>query len=96
MKKTLLTAALIATAGAFAVGAATGQDAGTAPAATLAPMPMSDVIAKLAAQGYEVIEIERDGAFYEVEMRDAKGFEVEAYLDVVTGETAPYGDDDDA
>ena len=50
-------------------------------------MPVSDVAAKLEALGYQVLEIEReDGRYYEVEMRDANGLKVEAYLNATTGE----------
>ena len=95
MKKTILAATLVTFGlGAAAVTAAVAQsaDAPSAPAVTW--MPMDDVIAKLEAQGYVVTEIEREGTYYEVEMRDANGFEVEAYLDAVSGEPVPYNDDD--
>jgi hypothetical protein len=87
MKKTLLATTLIAaTALGFAVNAATDGVQSTSPA-PVTWMPVSDLAAKLEAQGYQVLEIEReDGRYYEVEMRDANGLKVEAYLNATTGE----------
>ncbi|HRY23894.1 MAG: PepSY domain-containing protein [Geminicoccaceae bacterium] len=49
--------------------------------------------AKLQGMGYEVREIDREGNCYEVEGRDANGFEVEAYVDPVSGAVVPGEDD---
>ena len=100
MKKTLLATTLIATTvAAFAVSAA--RD-GVHSSSSSPPnwMPVSDIASKLEAQGYQVLEIEReDGRYYEVEMRDANGLKVEAYLDATTGEPltgmSDMDDDDD-
>ena len=96
MKKTLLATTLIAvTATAFAVNAATDGVQTTSPAPTTW-MSVSDVAAKLEAQGYQVLEIEReDGRYYEAKMRDANGLKVEAYLDASTGEPLPMMSDSD-
>ena len=109
MNNTFLATTLIAFATtAFAVNAATDNVQPASPA-TIAWMPVGEVVAKMEAQGYQVLEIEReDGRYYEVEMRDANGFEVEAYLDATTGEplrqisdmddddrVGDYGDKDD-
>jgi uncharacterized membrane protein YkoI len=51
-----------------------------------AGMPASEILAEMEALGYEVVAIERERGVYDLEMRDANGFEVEAYLDVYTGE----------
>lgn len=87
MKKTLLATTLIAaTALGFAVNAATDGVQTTSPA-PVTWMSVSDLATKLEAQGYQVLEIEReDGRYYEVEMRDANGLKVEAYLNATTGE----------
>jgi len=98
MKKTLLATILIATtAVGFAVNAATDVS-NPAASAPVTWMPVADVVAKLESQGYQVLEIEReDGRYYEVEMRDANGLKVEAYLDARTGEplSKKYDTDDD-
>ncbi|MGJ8586242.1 MAG: PepSY domain-containing protein [Marinosulfonomonas sp.] len=100
MKTILLATTLIAAAAtAFAVNAATDTAQPASPA-NIVWMPVGEIVAKMEAQGYQVLEIEReDGRFYEVEMRDANGFEVEAYLDATTGEPlrqmSDMGDDDD-
>ncbi|MBM1558583.1 PepSY domain-containing protein [Sulfitobacter mediterraneus] len=100
MKKILLATTLIAvTATAFAVNAATDTVQPASPT-NIVWMPVGEIVAKMEAQGYQVLEIEReDGRFYEVEMRDANGFEVEAYLDATTGEPlrqmSDMDDDDD-
>ena len=99
MKNTVIATALIATfAGAVTVSAASSQSANPTTAVPVTWMPVGDVVAKLEAQGYEVLEIDReDGRYYEVEMRDANGFEVEAYVDAVTGTPLARGaglDDD--
>ncbi|KCV81115.1 putative signal peptide protein [Actibacterium atlanticum] len=96
MKKTLLATTLIAaTAVGFAVNAAT-DGVQTALPAPVTWMPVSDLAAKLEAQGYQVLEIEReDGRYYEVEMIDGGGLKVEAYLDATNGEPIQIMDDDD-
>lgn len=96
MKKTLLATTLIAaTAVGFAVNAAT-DGVQTASPAPVTWMSVSDLAAKLEAQGYQVLEIEReDGRYYEVEMIDGNGLKVETYLDATTGEPIQLMDDDD-
>lgn len=100
MKKILLATTVIAVAAtAFAVNAATDTVQPASPA-NIVWMPVGEIVAKMEAQGYQVLEIEReDGRFYEVEMRDANGFEVETYLDATIGEPlrqmSDMGDDDD-
>jgi uncharacterized membrane protein YkoI len=49
-------------------------------------MPASAVARKLEGQGYTVRGIERDDGAYEVEVTDADGMRLEAYLDPRTGE----------
>ncbi len=49
--------------------------------------------AKLEGMGYEVREIDREHNCYEVEGRDANGFEVEAYIDPVSGAVVPDEND---
>ena len=95
MKKIILAATLVTFGvGAAAVSTAIAQTDDASSAVSVTSMLMADVIAKLEAQGYKVTEIEREGAYYEVEMRDANGFEVEAYVDAATGEPVPYDDDE--
>lgn len=96
MKKTLLATSIIAIAAtAVVVNAATDKIAAPAPA-SVTWMPVAELVTKLETQGYQVLEIEReDGRYYEVDMRDANGFKVEAYLDPATGEPLAYKPDDD-
>mgnify|MGYP006283915053 CR=1 FL=1 len=56
-------------------------------------MPASAVARKLEDQGYTVREIERDDGAYEVEVTDADGMRMEAYLDPRTGEVLRQEDD---
>lgn len=58
-------------------------------------MSIADLSAKLESQGYRIDEIEAEHGAYEVEMTDAKGMQVEAYLDPVTGEPIRKGREDD-
>ncbi|MBO9448264.1 MULTISPECIES: PepSY domain-containing protein [unclassified Ruegeria] len=94
MKVILFAATLLtATAAAFAVNAATDTVTSASPE-TVTWMPVGEVAAKLEAQGYQILEIERDDdRYYEVEMRDVYGYEVEAYLDAATGEPVPHMSD---
>lgn len=56
-------------------------------------MSVSDVAQKLEGLGYTVREIDRERDVYEVEVTDANGLRLEAYLDPRTGEIV--GQDDD-
>jgi hypothetical protein len=95
MKQSILFSASLATAvGLFALGA-------SAQAQTQVQTQMQDrmsigqIATQLEAQGYKVLEIELERGRYDVEMIDANGMKVEAYLDAVTGAVLPYRDDDD-
>lgn len=57
-------------------------------------LSMSEIITRLEAQGYQVVEIERERNAYEVEAIDGNGFRMEAYVDPVTGEPMRDHDDD--
>ncbi|MEZ5863315.1 MAG: PepSY domain-containing protein [Geminicoccaceae bacterium] len=48
-------------------------------------MSETELRTRLQGMGYEVREIDREGHCYEVEGRDANGFEVEAHIDPVSG-----------
>lgn len=99
MTRTILFTTALATAvGLFAFGAqASGNE--RARLQDVPPrsewMSIADLSAKLEAQGYTIREIEVEGGVYDVEMTDANGMKVEAYLHPVTGEPLPHGDDDD-
>ncbi|MGI3213011.1 PepSY domain-containing protein [Roseovarius tibetensis] len=93
MKRTILFNVSLATAvGLFALGAS-AQD--QAQAQTQERMSLVQIATMLEDQGYTVLEIELERRRYDVEMIDAKGMRVEAYLDAVTGAVLPYRDDDD-
>lgn len=98
----LFTTSLAAAAGLFALGAE-AQDqqqariqggAQTQVQAQAGIMSIAEVATRLEEQGYLLREIELERGIYEVEMTDANGMRVEAYLDAVTGEVLPYRDDD--
>lgn len=58
-------------------------------------MSVATLTTKLEGQGYRVLEIEReDGRAWEVEMLDAKGMRVKAWLHPETGEVLPGIHDD--
>jgi len=89
MKRTILFSASLATAiGLFALGA-------NAQTQTQERMSIAQVATMLQDQGYKVLEIELERGRYDVEMIDANGMRVEAYLDAITGAVLPYRDDDD-
>ena len=79
MKRTLTVTAAALT---LVAGAAFAQSR-TAPADW---MTLAELAAQVEAQGYTLIEAERDDGVYEVEMTDSQGFRVEAHLDPVTGD----------
>ena len=81
MKRTVLLTAALATAASDDDGR---RFADMPPRAQW--MSIADLAAKLEAQGYTVREIDTDDGVYEVEMTDANGMRVEAYLHPVTGE----------
>ena len=93
MKRTILFSASLATAlGLFALGAS-AQD--QTPAQTQNRMSIAQIATMLEDQGYTVLEIELERGRYDVEMIDAGGMQVEAYLDAATGAVLPYREDDD-
>ncbi|MCC1482401.1 PepSY domain-containing protein [Roseibaca sp. Y0-43] len=94
MKRTILfTSAVAATATLFALGASAQQQMMTTDAPRLS---IAEIATKLESQGYTVLEIELERGRYDVEMIDANGMKVEAYLNPTTGDVLPYrGDDDD-
>ena len=93
MKRTILFTASLATAvGLFALGAS-AQD--QTQVQTQDRMSIAQIATMLEDQGYSVLEIELERGRYDVEMIDANGMRVEAYLDAVTGAVLPYRDDDD-
>ncbi len=99
------TALSLAAAGGLAFAALAGpagasdderRGAAAVPAADW--MSVSALATKLEGQGYRIREIEIDDGYYEVEMVDANGLRVEAYLDPVSGEPVRgerYGERDD-
>ncbi|KRS15679.1 PepSY domain-containing protein [Roseovarius indicus] len=94
---------LAATAIAVAAGlAAAGAQASDDDGARMTNMPpraewmsVAELAQKLEAQGYTVHEIETDDGVYDVEMTNADGMRVEAYLHPVTGEPLPRRGYDD-
>lgn len=85
----LFTAALATAMGLFAIGAQASDDDDTRfenmpPRAEW--MSVSALSQKLESQGYTIQEIDTEYGVYEVEMVDANGMRVEAYLHPVTGE----------
>lgn len=93
MKRTILFTASLATAvGLFALGAS-AQD--QVQVQTQERMSIAQIATMLEDQGYTIREIELERGRYDVEMIDANGMRVEAYLDAVTGAVLPYRDDDD-
>lgn len=94
MTRTILFATSLATAvGLFALGANAQQQ--NAEAQTQQRMSVAQVATMLEQQGYRILEIELERNRYDVEMIDANGMRVEAYLNPVTGAVLPYRDDDD-
>jgi uncharacterized membrane protein YkoI len=94
MTRTIFFATSLATAvGLFALGANAQQQ--NAEAQTQQRMSVAQVATMLEQQGYRILEIELERNRYDVEMIDANGMRVEAYLDPVTGAVLPYRDDDD-
>jgi uncharacterized membrane protein YkoI len=60
-------------------------------------MSVSEVAARLEGQGYTVREIELENRVYEVEVTDADGLRLEAYVDPASGafvDDDRYEDDD--
>lgn len=95
MTRTILfTAALGSAAALFALGAnaQTAQMPQAAPAQQ--QMSIAEIATMLEGQGYTVREIERERRAYEVEIIDANGMRIEAYLDPVTGAVLRGYDDD--
>jgi hypothetical protein len=89
---TLFTASVTTAVGLFALGAS-AQD--QAPAQAQNRMSLVQIATMLEDQGYTVLEVELERGRYDVEMVDANGMRVEAYLDAATGAVLPYRDDDD-
>ncbi|WP_296645037.1 PepSY domain-containing protein [Roseinatronobacter sp.] len=93
MTRTILFSASLATAlGLFALGAS-AQD--QTPAQIQNRISIAQIATMLEDQGYTVLEIELERGRYDVEMIDANGMRVEAYLDAATGAVLPYREDDD-
>jgi uncharacterized membrane protein YkoI len=93
MTRTILFSASLATAlGLFALGAS-AQD--QTPAQTQNRMSIAQIATMLEDQGYTVLEVELERGRYDVEMIDANGMRVEAYLEAATGAVLPYREDDD-
>ena len=101
MKSMIILPAAIAAA--LVAGSAFAQSNGATPPSTQSQqgqqgqgdwMSVSDLVAKLEADGYTIREIDRDDGAYEVEMVDAQGLKVEGQFDRATGEPLPRGWDD--
>ncbi|MDR9394207.1 MAG: PepSY domain-containing protein [Roseovarius sp.] len=58
-------------------------------------MRVAELAQQLEAQGYTIHEIDTEYGVYEVEMTDAQGMRVDAYLDPVTGKPVQRRGDDD-
>lgn len=58
-------------------------------------MSIADLASRLEAEGYKIREIEVEHGVYDVEMFDDKGYKVEGYFDLVTGERVKYRGYDD-
>ena len=96
MTRTILfTASLASAVGLFALGAQAQDQGAPAQAPIQERMSLVQIATMLEGQGYTVREIELERGRYDVEMIDANGMKVEAYLDAVTGQVLPYRDDDD-
>lgn len=97
MTRTILfTAALGSAVALFALGANAQQAApGQGPAPAQQRMTIAEIATMLEGQGYTIREIELERGAYDVEMTDANGMRVEAYLDLVTGAVLRGYDDDD-
>jgi hypothetical protein len=98
MKRTILfTAALATVTGIFAFGAQASDDdrkfGNMPPRAEW--MSVSELAQRLEGKGYRIHEIEVEHGVYDVEMFDANGMRVEAYLHPVTGEPLSRGSYDD-
>ena len=97
MKRILLATAAIALTGTLLVAGARASDddrsGGNLPEAGW--MSVGEIAAKLEGQGYTVREIEIEHGVYDVEMIDANGMRVEAYLDPSSGEPVRHDDDGD-
>lgn len=79
------TALIAVSAALLFTSAASAQVSPTAPRAN-DWMTVSALSTQLEAQGYTILELERDDSVYEVELRDASGIEYEAKLHRTTGE----------
>jgi len=99
MTRTILFTAALATAGGlFALGAQASDDDDRARLADVPPraqwMSVATLAAQLEAQGYAIHEIDTERDAYEVDMTDANGMRVEAYLHPVTGAVLSRSEDD--
>jgi hypothetical protein len=56
-------------------------------------LPVSDVIQKLAAQGYKVTKVEADDGVYEFDATNAGGVRIEGHANPATGEVLAGYDD---
>lgn len=97
MTRTILfTASLASAVALFAFGAQAQQGGASQDPRPTAQtrMGIAEIATMLEDQGYTIREIELERGRYDVEMIDANGMRVEAYLDPITGEVLPYRDDD--
>lgn len=99
-RKILATTLLAGGAALLALGVAEAQDDDRVRQGADVPpraewMSIADLSQRLESQGYRVDEIEAEHGAYEVEMTDANGMQVEAYLDPVTGEPIRKGERED-
>lgn len=92
MKRIIVYSASLATAIGLSALGASAQD--QTQAQTQNRMSIVQIATMLQDQGYTVREIELERGRYDVEMIDANGMRVEAYLDPVTGAVLPYRDHD--
>lgn len=93
-------ATLFATAAAIAIGAfvitaqaSEGKLLEGIPA-TGERMSISEVVSKLEAEGYSVDEIEFDDGYYDVDLHDANGRDIDADIHPVTGKVLEWEIDD--
>lgn len=99
MNNLRITAVALAVAAGLAASGAQASDDISNRAADMPPqsewMSVSELAQKLESQGYTVREIDTGHGVYEVEMTDANGMRVEAYLHPVTGEPVQRLSNDD-
>ena len=99
MTRILPLAAALALSAGLVTATAHASDSTSRAFGTMPPraewMKVSDLVRKFEAQGYTIHELDTDDGIYEIEMTDANGLRVEAYLHPVTGEPLQRQRDDD-